>query len=446
MKFQKPKGIENIVKEQKPRKSWKKIILGIVIGTLLAFIFYFGIQAVLALSKITTKNVGGGAPWFLPALSSKLKGEGDGRINILLLGIGGGKHSGPNLTDSIMLVSINPINKSIALLSIPRDLYVQIPKNGYGKINSVHAIGEENKKQKGGGPALTKEVVSETLDLPIHYFLRMDFDGFKKFVDALGGIDVYVEKSIYDPYYPAPDMIHFQPFSISSGYYHMDGELALKYVRTRETTSDFDRSRRQQQVLKIIKDRVFSLDILANPKKVSSIIKILGDHLRTDLQVWEIERLITLSKDFDSSKIATKVLDSGSNGLLTASSSEVGYYLVPKSGNFKEIQNFVHQYLKEPYLEKEEAKIEIQNGTGSPGLAKEVASDLKSYGYIVTSVKNASSLSSKTIIYDYTNGQKPITLEFLKKRLNAKSQVLEKPKGVYCDLLVILGEDFKESL
>lgn len=445
----KPKPIEERINPEKnhlkPRpRSWKKIIFGFLIGLFLAFIFWFGISILLAASKIITPNPTGSAPWLLPSIGlNKLKGEGDGRINILLLGIGGGKHPGANLTDTIMLASINPIEKSIVLLSIPRDLYVPIEGAGYNKINYAHAFGEENQKKTGGGPALSKQVVSEILDLPIHYFIRLDFEGFVKLVDQLGGVDIYVEKAIYDPYYPAPDMKGYQPFSIKAGFHHMDGNLALKYVRSRETTSDFDRSKRQQKFLTALLDKALSLGVLTNPKKVSSIIYIAGSHLKTDLQIWEIERLIGLIKEIKPEKIALKVLDNSENGLLMAKTGPEGYYLVPKSGNFKEIQRFVHQFLTDPFLEQEKAKIEIQNASGKVNLATQLVELLKSYGYQVVKVSGADTIFPKTTIYDYTGGKKSATIAFLKKRLKTDIvKTLEKEEGDI-DILVILGKDFK---
>lgn len=423
-----------MITEEKPKKSWKKILFGFLMGAFLAIVLWFGVNILLAGKNILVPNIDGKAPWFLPQLGlSKLKGEGDGRINILLLGIGGGKHPGANLTDTMILASIDPINKKVGLLSIPRDLYVPIEGVGYNKINYAHSY---------GGPALSKKTVSKILDLPIHYFVRMDFDGFAKLVDEVGGVLIYVEKPVSDPWYPAPDMVGYQPFYLKAGQHHMDGKLALKYVRSRETTSDFDRSKRQQQFLSAFLDKATSLGVLSNPKKITSIINILGQHLKTDLSFWETERLISLVKDIKSNQIITKVLDSSTNGLLTTRNNGNGYYLVPKSGNFKEIQKFVHEFLTEPYLEQETAKIEVQNGSGQAGLAQEAADLLKSYGYKVVKIGNASTSYQTSTIIDYTSGGKPVTLSFLKKRLNIQNVKVEK-NGASIDLLVILGKDFK---
>lgn len=417
--------------------------MGFLVGAFLGLLLIFSINIVLAIKKIIDPNSTWSAPWFLPQIGfTKLKSEGDGRINVLLLGIGGKNHPGGTLTDTIMLVSINPADKSMVLLSIPRDLYVPIEGVGNNKINLAHAYGEQNPKKTGGGPALSKKTVSQILDLPIHYFVRADFEGFIKLVNELGGVDIYVEKPISDPYYPAPDMIGYQPFSIKAGQHHMDGSLALKYVRSRETTNDFDRSKRQQQFLKALLNKSLSLGVLTNPQKMTAIIKILSDHLKTDLQIWEIEKMTKVLKDIKSENIALKVLDNSPEGLLSTKSNGNGYGLVPKSGDFKEIQRFVHEFLKDPFLESEKAKIEVQNGTTKTGTAASFAQLLKSYGYQVVNVTDAPTVFSKTVIYDYSGGKKSATLTFLKNRLKLKSVGTQKGGREDVDIVVVLGEDF----
>ena len=426
--------------------------MGFLAGAFLGILLFFSINIILAAKKMIDPNSTWSAPWFLPQIGfNKLKSEGDGRINILLLGLGGKNHPGGNLTDTVMLVSINPQDKTVVLLSIPRDLYVPIDKAGYNKINFAHAYGEQNQKTTGGGPALSKKTVSQILDLPVHYFVRVDFEGFTKFINELGGLDIYVEKAINDPYFPAANMVGYQPFSISAGQHHMDGALALKYARSRETTSDFDRSKRQQQIMKAILDKSLSLGVLTNPSKIASIIKILSQNIKTDLQIWEIEKTARLLKDAKSENIALKVLDNSPDGLLTNKTDGNGYGLVPKSGNFKEIQSFVHEFLKDPFLESENAKIEVQNGTGKTGAATSFAQLLKNYGYQVVNVTDASTDYYKTVIYDYSGGKKSATLIFLKNRLKLKNveQLKEitgqKSQSKNADIIVVLGEDFTKS-
>jgi LCP family protein required for cell wall assembly len=439
--------VDKIVKQKnKPLK----IILSVIGLAIFGIVSWVGIGAFAAISKISTSQTSS-AP-FLGILNqgevnaSELKGEGDGRINILLLGLGGVNHPGGTLSDTIMVASIDPQNKKIAFLSIPRDLYVPIEGYGSTKINYAHAYGEMYPQETGGGPAVAKETVSKILDLPIHYYVRADFDGFTQLVDELGGLTVDVQNAISDPYYPADNMVDYDPFYLNAGTQILDGETALKFARSRETTSDFDRASRQQQLLVAIKQKALSLNILTNPKKLVDILQIMGDHVSTDLQTWEIEKLVTLLKDVDTSNIVMKVLDNSSEGSLVSEDIDGGYYLVPKAGvgNFTQIQRIAHEIFSDPYLGKENAQLEILNATGQAGAAKEVQDTLASYGYNVVQIDTNPTVSSKTVIYDYSNGKNPYTVEYLKKRYNAEV-ITQSSKSSTIDLSLVLGQDYLKN-
>jgi len=231
------------------------LLIGLGVGS------WVGYTANRALKKITDDSGNSNSSLFSflgDFDSNNLKGKAQGRTNILLLGMGGKNHPGGMLTDTMIVLSINYSEKKIGLISVPRDLWVPIPGFGSAKINEAYADGEKNntaQKTTGGGGTLASRTVENILGIPIHYYVSADFDGFKKAVDTLGGVDIYVEKPIYDPFYPAANMINYDPFKIDAGQHHMDGALALKYARSRETTSDFDRSRRQQQVMSAMKDK-----------------------------------------------------------------------------------------------------------------------------------------------------------------------------------------------
>ena len=440
----------SVDKIAKQRKRPLRIILSIIGLVVFGIVSWVGIGAFAAISKIST-NQNSSAP-FLGILNqdnvsaSELKGEGDGRINILLLGLGGADHPGGTLTDTMMVASIDPQNKKIAFLSIPRDLYVPIEGYGSTKINYAHAYGEMYPKETGGGPAVAKETVSEILDLPIHYYVRADFDGFVQLIDELGGVTVDVQSAISDPYYPAENMIDYDPFYLDAGTQTLDGETALKFARSRETTSDFDRASRQQQLLVAVKQKALNLNILTNPKKLVDIMQIMGDHVSTDLQTWEIEKLVTLLKDVDTSNIVMKVLDNSSEGPLASDEINGGYYLIPKAGvgNFTQIQRIAHEIFSDPYLGKENARLEVLNATGQAGTAKEVQDTLVSYGYNVVQIDTNPTVSSKTIIYDYSNGKNPYTVEYLKKRYNAEV-VTKSPQSSTIDLSLVLGQDYLKN-
>ena len=414
------------------RFTFKRFLALLAIGVLL-FVGYFGFKTYKALSKIITHNTSGSAPALLGKLSPQdLAGEGDGRINILLLGVGGVGHAGEFLTDTIMLISIDPIDHKTAMLSIPRDLYVPIEGAGMNKINTAYAFGDA---------PLAKQTVSNLLDLPIHYYLRLDFEGFKKLIETIEGVDVDVPVDLYDNLYP-DEADGYEVLQVSAGQQHMDGTLALKYARSRETTSDFDRAKRQQLILSAVRSKALSLEILSNPKKIAEMIDLLGDHLRTDLQPWEMEKLAEIAKDVDPSLVVNAVLDdSADNYLYGDSVSGVGYVLRPNAGDFSEIQKYAHSIFQDAFLSKEAATIVVQNGTERQGLGQRIADKLTGYNYNVTSVSDADKKDyQKTVIIDYTGGKKPYTLSFLQKRLSAEVKK-ESSQNPPADLLIIVGEN-----
>lgn len=437
---------EPIKDKPKKRRRWW---IWLIIIPILVVLSYFGYQAYAVAKRIITANNSGGSPFlqFGKVEPQKLQGEGDGRINILLLGISGPGHDGADLTDTMMVASIDPVNKTMSMLSIPRDLWVDVPGGGQAKINAVHAYGEQNKKRFTDGPSISKEVVSKILDLPIHYYVRMDFEGFKKMIDEVGGIDINIEKDIYDPYYPddRPGHDGQVTYKVQAGQQHMDGTAALRYARSRETTSDFDRASRQQLILKALKEKALSVGVMANPAKVSSMMNIIGDHFRTDMQLWEMERFMELIKDVNTQEIAQRVLDDSVEGLLKSSNINGAYVLLPRSGNYKEIQALAHSIFTEPYILKEKARLEIEYPSKKSAQAKETESLLKEFGYNVVSVVPAPVGSyPETQIIDFSKGGEPYTLELLKNRFKSAKLLRDSNSSrTDVDLVIILGDNYQ---
>lgn len=433
-------------------KSVKKrriFLFSILVLVLMAFIF--GGKIFGALSSMIVSNKGSISPILnsLKINPDSLKGEGDGRVNILVIGIGGSSHRGGMLADSIMVLSIDPVNKEIAYISIPRDLKVPIPKpfGGYDKINAVHSYGEQNKDSKNNknninGPELLKQAVSTIFDIPIHYFVRVDFQGFKKIVDAFGGVTVNVEKDLNDPFYPDAEMEGYDPLYVKAGTVKMDGNLALKYARSRETTSDFDRAKRQQKILQALKDKALALNFLTNPKKINQIIFAIGEHIKTDMQIKEMERFAKIIRDIDGKAIVSYVLDNSATGLLT-NDNEGGYYLIPRDSNWKSIQKKVHEIFSDPYLRSENARIEVINGTTTSGLAAKIETELIKYGYNVVKTSTAVSGSSMSKIVVSNQNQFKFTLNYLKKRYNISQISEDNLMGDEIDVKLTIGNDYE---
>ena len=424
-----------------------------ILFVLLILAGYFGYRTYKTLNKVIVKNSGPTAEGLKTenVAVEKLKGEGDGRVNILLLGVGDAGHSGQELSDTMIVASYDPKTKDVALLSIPRDLYVKVPNNGFSKINSAHAFGEQYKE--GAGPDLAKKTVSEVLGIPIHYYIRTDFTALKQAVDTVGGVDIDVLSTLIDPDYPCEkNEGKVCGFSILAGPQHFNGSSALKYARCRKGNcgDDYGRAKRQQDVLVALRQKATKLNILANPAKVVEILDIVGKNVRTDLQVWEIERLTQVARETDPSKITSKVLDIDTTGLVKNSQVGAASVVVPVAGigNYSAIQAFVRSIFVDGYIKQEAATIQVENGTAQLNKAQLVSELLKSYNYNVISAVPADATSyKKTQIIDSSKGSKPYTIQYLEKRFGVKAtpaaQDSAEQKPAAADVRIIVGTDYK---
>lgn len=446
VKFRKSR--EDNLSQKTKRKKIKRVVILTVVLLILGAGGFFGYRTYNAIKKVFADGTG----WqnlFGGNTSQTLKSDSAGRTNILLLGVGDEDHSGSTLSDTMIIVSYDAKTKYLAMFSIPRDLYVQIPNYGYTKINSAHAYGEEY-KVPGGGPSLAKQTVEKTFDLTIHYYVRVDFSGLQKIVDALGGVTVDVENSFCDYAYPTERKGDTSTVCFTKGQQNMNGTKALQYSRSRHAYgvegSDFARSKRQQRVLLAIKEKALSANTVFNPKKVLEIIEALGDHIKTDFQISEIATLFDISKEINADKIISKNFDNSSEGMLVSSSdTAAGYILQPKTGNFKEIQEFIKNIFTIALVKNENASIEILNGSWNTGLATRVGDTMKAAGYNVIKSGDADAKTyQKTLIYDYSQGKKPETLKALEKYIGIIATTQTPPEGNTYDFVVILGKDYRE--
>jgi LCP family protein required for cell wall assembly len=428
------------------KSLFKKLVLG------LAGLIVIGIIFIIATIAIAGEKIFSGANTDSTFLTignleePKADFGSGGRINILILGRGGANHPGGLLTDTIQLISINPSEPSLAMLAIPRDLAINLPGDGFNKINTAYSLGEQ--KKKGSGGAFAKKVVSDLLDIPIHYYIDLDFTGFIKIINTLGGVTINVEKGFYDPEFPAPDMRGYQPFSVKAGVQRMNGETALKYARSRHGDngegSDFARAKRQQQVIKAVLSEALKAENLLNPAKMLSIINTLGNHLNTDMNIGEVERIAKIVKNISSEKMSQKSLDNTSDGLLVNNSSlGLGYALVPRAGlnNYLEIQMEVHRFLEDPLVKKESPTLLIKNLSGNSYAGKDFEKIISAYGFEVLSVEEGSQVQAKSEIRDYSKNKKNYSLNVLKKRLGVSAKSESAPSEA--DFVVILGKDYK---
>lgn len=433
-------GQNNVSHYTKPKRKVLKIVLFSLLIIILGIGIWFGASIYNTLKKITSFSSGGSILSMFDSSRQKLKGESEGRTNILLLGMGGKNHPGGTLSDTMIVLSLDWKTKKVAMISIPRDLYVPIPDYGSGKINNAYAHGEKNPTTTGGGGQLASDTVSKVLDIPIHYFIKIDFEGFKKIVDEVGGIDVTVDKDLYDPLYPAANMIDYDPFKITAGEHHLDGSTALKYARSRETTSDFDRSKRQQKVILATKEKLVTLNVLGNPKKISDLLSILGDHIRTSLSINEMKSLYDSIKDFDTQNMINHVFDTAADGPLTSVNDSRGYIIIPKKGvgKFIDMQTIVKNIFDTET--KTDLSIEVQNGSGKSGAAKDAADVLKGLGYTSITVGDASKTYPKSIVYNCSGSKSTEVAASIAKKLF--SSVETKTSCGAIDIQVIIGQNY----
>ncbi|OIP04044.1 hypothetical protein AUK18_00710 [Candidatus Beckwithbacteria bacterium CG2_30_44_31] len=269
--------------------------------------------------------------WFIPKLKPLLKvfsllnpaitqiNSFRDRTNILLLGVGGGTHAGADLTDSIMLISVNLATSDTVLISLPRDIWVE---SLTAKLNTAYHFGEA--QQPGGGLVLAKAAVSEIINQPVHYAALLDFSGFETAIDIVGGLDLNVPHGFIDEQYPIPGKEDAEPVSdryevlkFSPGQQHLDGPTALKYVRSRyaegEEGTDYARAQRQQLVLLAFKDKILSTRILLNPSKLKALITTFKTAVKTDLPSGAYPDLIKLALRIKSSGLRTGIIDQGSD-------------------------------------------------------------------------------------------------------------------------------------
>jgi LCP family protein required for cell wall assembly len=419
----------NRVKKTRPKwRSWA------IRGTIATFVVAFALTGLLVAKgylKLNQILEGGGAAAAMEANvdPTKLKGEGDGRINILLLGRGGEGHDGPDLTDTILVASIDPINKKSALISVPRDMWVQ-SKTGSSKINAVFA-GAKNKAfsknaskesaEKAGIDAV-EGTIEDVLGINMHYYAVIDFKGFEKAVKTVGGVTINVPEELRDPTMAWEN--NRNPVLAKQGVQKMDGKQALMYVRSRHGSArgDFDRSERQRLFIMALKDAVMSSGTYSNPVKISKLMDDFGDHAKTDFGMSDLLRLHSITKGIDTNKMESIGLADPPHDYLITSNYAGQSIVQPKEGIFKynDIRKYIRSKLPDGYIVKEKAPIMILNGTATEGRATEIADDLKTYSYNIKKVDNAPTQNyEKTIIVDLT-GKNKYTKNYLEKRFNTK--------------------------
>jgi LCP family protein required for cell wall assembly len=380
-----------------------------------------------------------------------------GRVVVLVMGIDEREsEQGPWRTDTMILLTIDPVNNTAGMLSIPRDVWVDIPDYSgiYDRINTAYFRGDADNYPGGGGPALAMKTVRQNFGVPVNYFVTVNFHAFVEVVDRLGCITINVPQTINDPTYPEADGTGYDPFTIEAGEHCMDGETLLKYARTRATYGgDFDRAARQQQVLHAIRKQVLSSNQLpALLAQAPEIYNSVQDDIRTNLSLTQLVDLARLASRVPDDAICSAVINGEYVDLVTMPNGD--QVLIPDKTKVRVLVSDIFSnsgHCKgavegEPAdaVTAEQATVYIVNGTRQEGLATETADKLNAAGINVMSVGNADRQDYEySIIYDYTG--KLNTAQYIAQLLGLPETAVVAATGSTSayDIEVVLGSDYQ---
>jgi LCP family protein required for cell wall assembly len=393
-------------------------------------------------------NPGGAAPALNPIVPQKWTGAD--RVTILLLGID--RRSGDTdrafRTDSIMILSVDPVAKTAVVLSIPRDLWVEIPGFANDTINTANFTGDAY-QYPGGGPALAVKTVEHNLGVTINYYVRLDFTAFEALIDAIGGIEVDNPAEIDDPWYP-DGSYGYEPFYLPAGRQHLNGHDALRYARTRHDSSDVARATRQQQVVTAARDKIVGQDMLPQLiLKAPALYQALNESIQTDLTLDQVVALALLAPEIPRESVTQAVIDY--QYVLEYTTPEGRQVLVPLRDKIRELRDQLFRPAAalaapaqdDPALRQSEAaRVEVLNGAGVEGLARATAEWLQGQGVTVANFDTADrSDYTSTVIVDYTG--KPYTTRWLARTFNVANVVNGADPNSAVDVRVILGQDWQ---
>lgn len=416
---------------------------------IIAVVGWIGTTGIIAFNNITSKNDSDGPSFFKTgqSIDARLLEEGGSRINTLIIGA----DDAAGLADTLQIYSIDPVNNILSILSVPRDLYVDSPIGRKTRINEVYNAGKTVCQNSGNcdeeldnGAVALKKVLNQALNIDIHYFVRVDFRGFKNIVDSIDGVTIYVEKTLNDPSFPCDnDPGKTCGYTQKAGTYNMTGAQALKYARCRSGNcgNDFGRAARQQQVIEAIREKILNLGVITNPQKITNIIATLGNHFKTDMKLDEMIKIFKIIQKVDKTKTVTDVLDNSVDGPLK-SLNNGQYVLIPKAGqnDWSEVHEFVLTVMPEPYLISESATIAIVDASGDD-LAEDIKKQLESVGYNVITTEIADAVSANTSLW--TNGVNKYTIELLKKRTKGTiSRKMPSNTAIEPDIVLVIGSDY----
>lgn len=439
------KGIDSPDKRPKKRKgklSSKQIkriikwviILILVIG--LGVAAYVGFKALMASKNIFKGNV------FDIVQSKPLQADANGRSNIIVFGTAeddeGGTHEGGNLTDSLMVVSLDQKKKDVFMLSIPRDMWVQYAETctvgNQGKVNATYFCASDDGADEEAGANALKDKMGDITGLEMHYYVHLNFTAVVELVNAVGGVDVTIESE-------DPRGILDRNFDWKCGYrcyfvnykngqqVHLDGEHALALARARNASGgyglpngNFDREKNQQKIIKALQQKAVSAGTLTNIGKVTGIIDALGRNLRTNFEVSEIRTLMDVGQAMKPENMHSLSLVTEGESLVTTGSYSGQSIVRPIAGilDYSAIHQYVRQNVSSDPVSREKATVAVLNGSGMAGAAQTEATKLEEQNFTIGEIGNAPEGDYGKVTIYQIDASKTGTAAKLKKIYGAK--------------------------
>jgi polyisoprenyl-teichoic acid--peptidoglycan teichoic acid transferase len=377
--------------------------------------------------------------------------DGASRVTILLMGLDFRDWEANEVprTDTMILFSVDPVSKTAGMLSVPRDMWVNIPGTGYNKINTAYRWGELY-KLPGGGPGLAMKTVEEFLGVPINYYAQIDFMAFVRFIDELGGLDMHIKEEItVDPIGPGNTR------TLEPGVQTLDGATTLAYARMRYTEGgDFDRSSRQMEVIMALRDQILNFNQLPTLiAKSPKLYQELASGIRTNLTLDQVVQLALLAAQVDTEKIKQGIIGPPKQVEFATNPEDGQAILIPVPDQIRILRDEVfatggpvgpEAVAGDPaeLMKAENARVVVSNGTSTAGLASKTSELLRGEGVNVVGENNAEQSAGVTTIYDYTG--KPYTIKFLMERLNVpNSRIVNRfDPNAPADIEIVLGDDW----
>jgi LCP family protein required for cell wall assembly len=403
----------------------------------------------LSLALVYSAAYRGSAPWatlfakiFQPLASQPLIGSSPGqeapgpawsgteRLNVLLLGIDSrGADTTTLNTDTMIVLSLDPVNKTAAMLSIPRDVYIERPGLLVDKINAAYAV---------GGPDLSRRVVEDLLGIKINSYALVDFEAFTRIVDTVGGVTVDVRRPVRDEAYPTADY-GVERVSITAGPQLMDGATALRFARSRHDSNDYSRAQRQQLVLGALRAKLTQGDML---RSLPAIIDRVGNAVTTNFDPASVLPLARFGSAIDGDAIRSEVLfpcgGSYPHCELRFSTSDGGFYLLPDRAK---VRDFAAGVFYDPQVKAEAATIEIRSTGARTGMAQSTADRLAERAFTVQLVTTGATSRSAVLL---RNGAKRYTASVLAEQLGGLPvDALPSGDQTSADIVLRVGSDFR---